>query len=190
MRIPDPYFEDVPNYGDLSMEQIIVEYVYPLLSVLTDNSGQRYLCLCFDTRGAQRWIVTPISTTNLVKLLKNELSLSEPFENTDTLKINVIRDYSQKKETFSLVAARDIPKENLPTKGEFLDSETGEWDEYIAKITRTENYVVTIAKKLLISSRRYSFRMCVPSDRNDEYNSRPSRKRCMEGVKMCYARQF
>lgn len=45
MAIPSPYFKSVPDIGDLEMEQIIVDYAYPLLSVLRDKFGMRYLCV-------------------------------------------------------------------------------------------------------------------------------------------------
>ena len=37
MRLPDPYFKSVPGYGNLSVEQTIVDHDYPLLFVLIDG---------------------------------------------------------------------------------------------------------------------------------------------------------
>lgn len=51
MIIPDPYFRDVPSIGNLYMETVLEEHDFPLLSVLKDSSGVRYLCMCYDTRG-------------------------------------------------------------------------------------------------------------------------------------------
>lgn len=132
MSIPNPYFERVPQYGDLSMEKIIVDYVYPLLSVLKDSRGSRYLCMCFDTRGAQQWLITPISSKDLTALLKNEITLSAPFENTSSKKILAVRNYETKEESFLLLDAHQVPKEDLPEKGEYLDADSREWDEYIS----------------------------------------------------------
>ena len=134
MVVPNPYFKNVPGLGDLKIEQIVVDYVYPLLSVLKDNSGNRYLCMCFDTRGAQQWLVTPIENSVLSALLKNEITLSYPFEDPHTKKIKVVLDYNTRNETFQLLDANQIPKENLPNPDEYLDSEPDEWAEYITKI--------------------------------------------------------
>lgn len=41
MSIPNPYFADTPLYGDLYMEEILVDYDYPLLMVLQDASKER-----------------------------------------------------------------------------------------------------------------------------------------------------
>lgn len=143
MTIPSPYFKNVPGLGDLRMEQIIVDYVYPLLSVLQDNLGRRYLCMCFDTRGAQQWLITSISDRVLASLLKNEITLSFPFEDSGTKKFKVIMDYRTRKETFQLLNSNQIPREDLPDAGEYLDAEPGEWTEYIKMLsfTSTKNFI-------------------------------------------------
>lgn len=191
MRIPNPYFKNVPCYGNLSMEQIIVEYVYPLLSVLKDDRGNRYLCICFDTRGAQQWIITPISTRNLIKLLKNKLTLSAPFESGDNPKVHAVRNYGDKKEYFNLLDANQIPEENLPVKGEFLDAEDDEWNEYIERITLAATYTsIEAAKKSISSLIIPVFTMSVSPCTNNEYNIRPNPNGKLKrlSVSKCYAR--
>lgn len=131
MPIPNPYFKNVPGFGDLKMEQVIVDYVYPLLSVLRNESGRRFLCMCFDTRGAQKWLVTPISTQVLSALLKNEVTLSSPFEDPHTLKMRIVMNYDTRHELFQMLSAKQIPTEELPEPGEYLDADPGEWAEYI-----------------------------------------------------------
>lgn len=150
MRIPDPYFEKVPQYGNLQMEQILVEYVYPLLSVLKGENGNRYLCLCYDTRGAQQWIITPILNEDLVELLQNKLTLSAPFEKSNLQKVHVVRNYENGLETFELLDANEVPEEDLPKKGEFLDSEDHEWDEYIERIISSDGYAEKERKDFVI----------------------------------------
>ena len=136
MFIPHPYFKNVPGCGDLRMEQVIVDYVYPLLSVLKDNHGSRYLCMCFDTRGMQQWIITPISNSALIELLQNQITLASPFENPSTRKILVNMNYQTRVETFQVLDACQIPKEDIPEAGEYLDAEPGEWDEYIKTLNK------------------------------------------------------
>ena len=138
MRIPNPYFENVLGYGDLCMEQIIVEYDYPLLSVLTDNEKNRYLSMCFDTRGAQQWLIAPISNENLIALLTNRITLEAPYKSSQANIIHAVRDYETKLETFNELQPSDIPKENLPIEGEYLDAEENEWEAYIEQL-REEN---------------------------------------------------
>ncbi len=134
MKIPNPYFENVPNYGNLVMEQIIVEYVYPLLSVLKDNSGSRYLCMCFDTRESQQWLISPISTSNLIKMLNNKITLKDCFiKDTDTV-IYAFRNYETRTDSFVQMTPDAVPTDYLPEADEYLDAENNEWEAYIANI--------------------------------------------------------
>lgn len=135
--IPNPYFKGVPGCGDLKMEQVIVDYVYPVLSVLKDGFGGRYLCMCFDTRGAQQWLIAPISSSTLAALLKNKITLASPFEDPHSRKFLVKMNYQTRVETFQVLDAHQIPKEDLPEAGEYLDAEPGEWEEYV-KTLKTE----------------------------------------------------
>lgn len=90
--------------------------------------------MCFDTRGAQQWLITHIPNSILVALLRNQVTLSSPFENPSTIKIKVIMDYYTREETFQRLRVDQIPKEELPDAGEYLDAEPGEWVEYIRKL--------------------------------------------------------
>ena len=135
MAIPDPYFRDVPDCGDLRLERVLEDYDYPLLSVLRDHNGNRYLCLCFDTRGAQQWLIAPISATTLAALLRNEVPLDFPYTTAKEKVVHAVLDYRTREETFRLMEARDIPREYLPAPGGYLDAGPGEWTEYIAELT-------------------------------------------------------
>lgn len=128
MNIPSPYFKDIPTCGDLFMDQILVEYGVPLLSVLRDSAGLHYLCLCCDTRGSQRWIIAPISATDLLRLLENRLQLRNPFE-TGGEKILVTRNYDTGEETASAVSTAHLDDLDLPAPNEFLDADEGDFTE-------------------------------------------------------------
>ena len=134
MKIPEPYFQNVPKYGNLSVEQVLVEYVYPLLSVLKDSAGSRFICMCFDTRGTQQWLIAPISPSNLIKLLTNRLTLKDSFvKDTDTV-VYAFRNYETKTDSFLPMAPEKVPQEYLPEDSEYLDAEPDEWEAYIGRI--------------------------------------------------------
>lgn len=142
MVIPNPYFKNVPDWGDLQMEQVIVDYVYPLLSVLKDGSGKRYLCMCFDTRGAQQWLITFISNSVLIDLLNNKVTLAAPFEDSRTRKLRVVMDYHTRAEDFQFLNAAQISKEELPEAEEYLDAEPNEWAEYIRMLSPLDGQMI------------------------------------------------
>ena len=133
MVIPSPYFRNTP-YGDLKIEQILEDYDYPLLSVLLDNNGKRCLCMCFDVRESQQWLITPISDDTLVSLLNNETALEVPFKDPRAKKLLANLDYMTKEESFQLLDPKQVPDDDFPNSGDYLDSEEGEWDEYIERI--------------------------------------------------------
>lgn len=139
MKIPEPYFENVPEYGNLSVEQVIVAYVYPLLSVLKDKAGSRYLCMCFDTRGTQQWLIAPISSASLVKLLTNWLTLQEAFTKDADTVIYAFRNYETKTDSFVQMTPQQVPQDYLPASGEYLDAEPDEWETYIQQINASSS---------------------------------------------------
>jgi hypothetical protein len=116
------------------MEQIIIDYDYPLLFILKNAIGERFLCMCYNTRGAQQWIVTPISKSQISDFLQNKISLREPFEDSSTTKIYATHDYRTQEDSFKCVESHDILSDDLPAKGEYLDSEENEWDDYLFKL--------------------------------------------------------
>ncbi len=147
MRIPDPYFENILNYGDLRMEQILVEYDYPLLSVLVDRAKNRYLSMCFDTRGSQQWLIAPISSEMLIKLLTNRIALDVPYRESQACVIYAVRNYETKAETFCEMRPLDIPDEDLPAKGEYLDAEEDEWETYIEQLREEDGQWIVSYKE-------------------------------------------
>ena len=138
MKISNPYFLDIPEYGDLTMEYIIVEYSHPILFVLLDEIGHRYLCVCCDIRTEQRWIVNRIKCEDLLKLFSNDLSLEDAFKIGEHKKVVAVRNYQNKRESYRLVDFGEIDNDDLPVPGEFLDAEEGEYEEYIAFLIKSD----------------------------------------------------
>lgn len=116
------------------MEQIVVEYDYPLLSVLIDDQKNRYISICYSVMDAQRWIIAPVSVSKLIGLLTNQVTLDDPYRTCDTNIILVVRNYETRAETFQAIKPMDIPDESLPDAGEYLDSEENEWSFYIQRL--------------------------------------------------------
>ena len=130
---PNPYFENVPFYGNLIVEKVLVDYIYPLLFVLKNSKNQRCLSLCFDTRGSQQWLVVPISKQTLVRLLKDKITLDSPFKSCK-FAIHAVRDYTSKTDSYKRISLKDIPKEILPLPNEYLEADVGEFQEYIDQL--------------------------------------------------------
>lgn len=166
MKIPNPYFENVLKYGDLHMEQILVEYDYPLLSVLVDDKNNRYVSICYSVINAQRWVIAPISVSNLIGLLTNKITLDAPYKKCNTNVILAVRNYKTKKEAFQEINPEKIPEECLPEAGEYLDAEEDEWSSYIRQLQqlrqKTPDWELAFQPDpIIIDSKlmRYAFRV-------------------------------
>ena len=134
MEIPDPYFKNVSSFGNLSMEQIIVDYDYPLLFVLKDIKGNRFLCRCFDTRGSQQWLLTPVANADLIALLEDRLELQTPFINENGTKVLAGFNHKTGEEECALLKAEEVPEHALPEAGEYLEAEPDERTSYIQNL--------------------------------------------------------
>lgn len=144
MTIPEPYFKDVPGIGNLSIENVLEEYDYPLLSVLKGSSIARYLCMCYDTRGAQHWAVAKISVSHLIQLLSNHLQLADAFLECGENIVFIQMDYQSREETYRFYDPKNIPLDCIPEKGEFLDAEPGDWDKYIELLKGVDAFTCSL----------------------------------------------
>lgn len=147
------YFKATPQYGDLWMEQILVEYVYPILSVLANENNERYLCLCYNTIGRQSWLVVPISKQKLIALLKNQITIRDSISSGVSQVMLVERCYETGLESARMGQIAELPEDVLPEAGEYMDAEPSEWDEYISRLERENEASITYSFSLLTEQR-------------------------------------
>lgn len=133
MRMPEPYFENVLSYGNLSMEEILVEDIYPVLFVLKDSGQQRFLCVCCEIRDEQRWIINRITNSDMVAFLCNQITARELFEKGQS-QIVAVRSYATKEEHFGETGKNKLDDRDLPRVGVYLDAEASEFSEYLQKL--------------------------------------------------------
>lgn len=129
-----PYFTNVPLYGDLHIDYVLVDYVYHLLFTLKNGNSQYFICTCFDTRGAQQWLLAPISVNALLNLLQNQIPIKTAFLKTDTI-VHAKLDYETREEIFRTMSPVNVPTEWFPSTGEYLNPDPGEYDDYVEILT-------------------------------------------------------
>lgn len=141
MKIPNPYFRSVGTIGDLVLEHMIFEAEYPVLFVCKDKLDKKYICVCCDIRKTQRWIVSPISTVDLVKMLSDKLTLRDAFLTKESENSYLIEWDPQHPdiENVTPVSIFEIPDEDLPTAGEFIEAEEDEYKDIILKLKDVDN---------------------------------------------------
>jgi hypothetical protein len=85
MNIPNPYFQGVPDVGDLEFKYCFYSLNRPMLFVCTDNNkridGSRnyYLCSCYELTKSIGWIIAKISKDLLLDMINNNVSLRDTF---------------------------------------------------------------------------------------------------------------
>lgn len=134
MASSTPYFKDVPEYGDLHVDYILVDYVYHLLFTLKNNNGNYFICTCFDTRGSQQWLLSPIPVKGLLDLLQNRIPIKAAFLETEKT-MHVELNYETREEVFTVIPKETVPAEWLPTAGEYLNPDPNEYDDYVKILT-------------------------------------------------------
>lgn len=134
MKINDLFFSNVPTYGDLYLDAILLEDVYIVVSILKNKKGKYFICICCEVRTEQRWIISPISKIEVQEFLTNKVPAKMFFKQGE--KIMVVRNYETKTESFSLLMANEIDENYLPSDDSYLDAEPGEWDEYLESISK------------------------------------------------------
>ena len=144
MKIPNPYFENVPNYGNLSVEEVFYEDGYLILFVLKSEKGQRFLAYCCEIRNEQRWILSQVSNQDLIDLIHNKVSVYNILTNTME-HIVVVRNYETRTESFKPILTHDLDELDLHAKEEFLDVDIEDYETYLSKLETTTPYITLVS---------------------------------------------
>lgn len=107
------YFKEVPNIGDLELEQILFQFdKTPMTFVCTDKIGDRYICQCTDVIINNSWIITKTSADILTKLIRNEITIVEAFEKSRNKIITVENKTNYKELDFEWLSDNELPDKN------------------------------------------------------------------------------
>lgn len=140
MRIPNPYFKNVPCLGDLVMDYIIYEYDYPVLFICKNGDSRFYLCDCCDTYKEQRWLIAPITLERIEQLLGDKITIREAFENATGQCCVATWSIGELHEKYKIINSKEFLQEDLPEEGAYVEADEGEHQEYIECIKFRINY--------------------------------------------------
>lgn len=114
------YFNNVPQIGDLFLEQVLFSYDYePIVFTCKDNKLNRYLCICDDIIESRSWIVTKISNSVLTEVINSERSILSVFEDSESK--TLIIDYDHGNYYYRFSDFKDIDEDELPSKDQYLN---------------------------------------------------------------------
>lgn len=139
MYIPVPYFKNVPKIGNLVLDYIFVENGYPILFVCTAEENDLYICLCRETYGRQKWVVSEINLEILENLIKNKISVYDAFKGHEGKAALICWSMEELNEEHTIFSScKDIEDTDLPDKDFYLDDE-GESEGYLQQVKNRIN---------------------------------------------------
>ena len=140
-------FRKIPNFTDIILDTILFESKYPVLFTCK-NDEDIYLFICYLVNSEKiEWIGTRTTYDNLIDLLKNKITIRDAFLNVTNNKIMV--RYDGKDVEYEFKKSSEIPDEILPTIGEYMDAEEGEYEEEIVEFQeRNKNVEYVIQPRI------------------------------------------
>lgn len=140
MRIPNPYFKNIPFLGNLVMDYIIFEDGYPVLFVCKNDKNRLYLCDCCDIYAEQKWLIAPVTLKVLRQMFENKITIREVFELAEGYCCVATWHKGDLHEKYEIISAGDFQSEDLPEKGAYIDAEDDEYADYIALLINRRIY--------------------------------------------------
>ena len=139
MYIPNPYFSNIPQMGDLILDYVFVEDGYPILFVCKADENY-FLCICRTLRPEQKWVVSEILLDDLKKLIKGEIDIHDAFISNKRGRSCIVKwSASIIKEQYQVIPTLSLDLNEIPSKGIFLDEdETGNYLEQLENRERVK----------------------------------------------------
>lgn len=151
MYIPNPYFKNIPQIGNLVLDYIFLEDGYPILfTCVTDN--RMFLCLCRTLTPTQKWILSEIRFQDLEKLIKNEFCIRDAFKSFNqgkTCIVNWNKDFIS--ETYEVIPTAYLSNNELPSADVYLD-EDDEAEVYLEQVRNRIQYNIEKSIQVELSS--------------------------------------
>jgi hypothetical protein len=136
--IPNPYFSNIPQLGNLELDYIFIDDGYPLL--FTCRSGKSiYLCICRTLMPEQKWIISEVDIEVLRKMVKREIPICDAFMLHNTKSCVALWSKTNPIERYNVFPTADLQETDLPDNELFLDE--GDADDAV-------DYVDGLATKM------------------------------------------
>lgn len=129
-------FRKVSAFSGIILDKILFEGEYPVLfTCKKDDDIYLFIC-CMVSASKVEWIGTKTDYDTLIGLLENKITIREAFLNVTDEKYLVKYDGSEV--FYTETKAENIPDKLLPSAGEYMDAEEGEYAEEI-KVFESRN---------------------------------------------------
>lgn len=127
----EPYFENVPQVGDLNVAFIFLEANYLVFFLCEDQNGNLYICDCNDVYREQRWLIAATSLEQVNAMLNNKIPMREIFSLSNGPCFVAIWKTGWKHPRYQTLNSGDeFEDADLPTANEYYDADEDELEEF------------------------------------------------------------
>ena len=84
------FFFNIPQHGDLHLDKILFSFEnVPMIFVCRNNKNEYFLCQCVDVITGISWMITPVSTKLLIRMIKDEISMLTAFRRKPKCRLSI-----------------------------------------------------------------------------------------------------
>ncbi len=149
-------FRQIESFKNIQMDTVLFEGRYPILFTCTDEERVFLFICCLVSAQKVKWIGTETDYDRLIALLENKVTIRETF--LEGKKGKYIIQFDGTTTDFEMVDRYQIPEQLLPTAGEYMDAEEGEYSEEIAAFKQRKKRSTVRIKPRRSIYRAFSFK--------------------------------
>ena len=147
-------FVNTEKYGKLYIDRILFESNFPIVFTCKNDADEIFICVCCQNniKGC-KWLVGKTDAINIIRMLKDELTLRELVRGYSSGRISVDYSDGEYRVEYNNSAWNEdsiyLPKEDsymFADEGEFADDIS--YYSTLIKVCYDENYYKNISKKL------------------------------------------
>lgn len=123
------------NNQNLYDDQILIDDIYPVLFTCVDDLENTYLCSCYFTDPSKTlWLITKTEPECVIELLNNKVTIRELFKSDELWAI--CKSKNEEIQVKRIEDCKKFDKNAFPAEGEYMDADTGEFEEEISILKR------------------------------------------------------
>ena len=123
------------NNRNLYEDLIFVDYIYPVLFTCVDDWENTYLSTCYFADSSKTlWLVTKTEPERVINLLNNKVTIRELFESEELW--GICKSKNEEMQVKRIEDSKSFDKNAFPAEGEYMDADTGEFEEEISILKR------------------------------------------------------
>lgn len=139
MYIPNPYFSNIPQFGDLKLDYIFIEDGYPILFTCR-NDKRFFICICRSLVPEQKWIISETNIEILRKLASQEIPICDAFTLMNAKSCIAVWNKNNPMENYTVLPTSNLSSSNLPSRSLYLDEDEAEDAvDYVLALEREAN---------------------------------------------------